>query len=278
MAAGIPLQPQRVPLVTFTLPDGSQAQGYITREWFRGLQDALGVAAAQNLPEVTQAELDAAIAAGASALSSAVTGLEGTIAALAIPPTLSAPVIWQGGDEIPGERGWPGAQGLQGMQGERGALLMADPEPGEQGWPGVSVTGPAGPAGAMILGEQGEPGEDGWPCLSAASSNRVITDVSASRALDTTYANASTSVLLVQMTVRCAVTLAGGNAYAQAKMDTATPPTVIASGKVGIEAGLLGEDNSFQLSFLVNPGGTYLVASAATNGTVTLGKWFEMNL
>ena len=98
------------------------------------------------------------------------------------------------------------------------------------------------------------------------------------RALNTTYTNASTSTLLVQATVRCAVTLAGGNAYVQAKMDTATPPTVIASGLVGIQAGLLGEDNSFQVSFLANPGGTYILVSSATNGTVTLGAWFEMTL
>ena len=78
--------------------------------------------------------------------------------------------------------------------------------------------------------------------------------------------------------MRCAVTLAGGNAYVQAKMDTATPPTVIASGLIGIEAGLLGEDNSFQVSFLANPGGTYILVSSATNGTVTLGAWFEMTL
>ena len=80
------------------------------------------------------------------------------------------------------------------------------------------------------------------------------------------------------MTVRCAVTLAGGNAYVQAKMDTATPPTVAASGLVGIQAGLLGEDNSFQLVFSVNPGGTYIVTSSATNGTVTLGTWFEITV
>lgn len=101
------------------------------------------------------------------------------------------------------------------------------------------------------------------------------TDVTGSRALNTTYTNTGNRSITVNATVRCAITVAGGNAYVQGKSDTATPPTVIASGLVGIQAGLLNEDNSFQCCFTVAPGKTYILSSSATNGTVTLGNWFE---
>lgn len=99
------------------------------------------------------------------------------------------------------------------------------------------------------------------------------TNVTASRALNTTYTAAAH--LMVTATVRCAITLAAGNAYVQGKSDGATPPVTIASGIVGIETGLLGEDNTFQISFVVTSGQTYRLDSAATNGTVVLGAWFE---
>ena len=148
-------------------------------------------------------------------------------------------------------------------------------EDGDMGPPGPP--GPTGPQGQTGLSIPGSDGEDGSNQIMMINSpyRTASTPV---RALDTTYTNTSTSTLLVHMTVRCAVTLAGGNAYVQAKMDTATPPTVAASGMVGIQAGLLGEDNSFQLVFSVNPGGTYIVTSSATNGTVTLGTWFEITV
>jgi hypothetical protein len=246
--ATIALQPQRVPIGFWTDASGRQVPVLISKEWFRSL-DSIGASALAPAPapEVTQAELDTVAASGAAALAAAVADLEDEIAAIDVSAAGTPPVFFV--DEVPGDRGWPGPPGIQGAQGERG-------------WPAV--------------GEQGEPGEPGMPCL--ATPYRPITNATASRALDTTYTNLSLSVLLVQATVRCAVSVAGGNAYVQAKMDTATPPTVIASGKVGIEAGLLSEDNSFQVSFLVNPGGTYILTTAATNGTVTLGNWFEMPL
>lgn len=102
------------------------------------------------------------------------------------------------------------------------------------------------------------------------------TDVTGTRALNTTYTNATRSIM-VMATIRCAVTLAGGNAYVQGKSDTATPPTVAATGLVGIQAGLLGEDNTFQVCFTVAAGKTYIITSATTNGTTTLGSWFEIS-
>lgn len=106
-------------------------------------------------------------------------------------------------------------------------------------------------------------------------------DVTGSRALNTTYANPSaTRALIVMVTARCVATLTNGAATMQGKMDTTATPSTIASGIVGIEAGLLALDETFQLVFTV-PAGTankYRVDSATSNGTVTLGKWFETTL
>lgn len=101
------------------------------------------------------------------------------------------------------------------------------------------------------------------------------TDVSSSRAVDTTYQNANYA-LMVMATFKCIVTVAGGNSYVQAKSDSSSPPTTVASGKVGIETGLLNENNTFQLVFIVNPGAYYKVTTAVTNGSVTLEQWMEI--
>jgi hypothetical protein len=101
------------------------------------------------------------------------------------------------------------------------------------------------------------------------------TNITASRALNTTYTAPSTRSMMVKATVRCAISLAGGNAYIQGKSDGSSPPTTIASGIVGIEAGLLGEDNSFEISFVVAPGQNYRIDSSTANGTTVLGAWFE---
>jgi hypothetical protein len=95
------------------------------------------------------------------------------------------------------------------------------------------------------------------------------------RTLNTTYANTSGRSILVTTTFRCAVTTLNGNAYAIAKAAQASPPTTAISGNVGIQTGLLNEDATFQLCFVVVPGLNYRVDSVATNGTVTLGSWFE---
>ena len=84
-----------------------------------------------------------------------------------------------------------------------------------------------------------------------ASSNKVQTSQVDNRAFNGTYSNLSTSsCLMVMATGRCVITLAGGNAYMQAKVDTANPPTVTATGLIGIQTGLLNEDNSFQIVLL----------------------------
>jgi len=103
----------------------------------------------------------------------------------------------------------------------------------------------------------------------------VQANITASRTLGTTYTAPSTRSMMVKATVRCAISLAGGNAYIQGKSDGSSPPTTIASGIIGIETGLLGEDNSFEISFVVAPGQNYRIDSSTTNGTTVLGAWFE---
>ena len=178
------------------------------------------------------------------------------------------------------EEGEAGPMGPPGRVGDVGPQGLSIPvEQGEEGESGLmGPPGLQGPAGQMGMSIPGMDGEDGEPGMFMFAPTPYRTPLDATRALNTTYTNTSASLLLVLATVRCAITVAAGNAYVQAKMDTATPPTVAASGLIGIEAGLMGEDNSFQITFIVNPGGTYILSSTATNGTVTLGKWFEFPL
>lgn len=104
------------------------------------------------------------------------------------------------------------------------------------------------------------------------------TNATASRTLGTVYTNSSsTNTIMVMITVRCVTTSAGGNAYVQAFSDTAANPSTVASGIVGLQAGLLNEDNSYQLTFVVRPGEKYKVVASTTNGTCTLGNWTEMS-
>lgn len=49
----------------------------------------------------------------------------------------------------------------------------------------------------------------------------------------------------------------------------------MASGIVGIQVGLLAEDNRVEVSFYVRPENKYRIDSTTVNGTVTLGNWFE---
>ena len=109
-----------------------------------------------------------------------------------------------------------------------------------------------------------------------AFAHKGINNVTASRALATTYASGGTSSLLCMVTVRCAITLVNGSAWVQAKADTSSPPTTVASGIVGIQNGLLNEDNSYICVFAVGTSLNYRVDTTNANGTTTLGNWFEM--
>jgi hypothetical protein len=102
------------------------------------------------------------------------------------------------------------------------------------------------------------------------------TKQTASRALNTTYTNSSTTrSIMVVVTVRCAISVLAGSAYVQAKSDGSTPPTTVASGIVGVQSGLAGEDNTYSVIFVVAPGMNYRVDSTTVNGTTTLGEWYE---
>ncbi|MFZ2524420.1 MAG: hypothetical protein WAW87_03805, partial [Candidatus Ferrigenium altingense] len=108
---------------------------------------------------------------------------------------------------------------------------------------------------------------------------RQSVSATVARALNTTYANPSpNSPLMVIATVRCIITVAGGNAYVQGKADASSPPTTVASGIVGVESGLLNEEGTFQIMFVVPQGCNYRLDSSVTNGTATLGTWMEVNL
>lgn len=110
-----------------------------------------------------------------------------------------------------------------------------------------------------------------------AKASPASTDQTASRAFNTTYTNSdSARSILIMVTFRCAISVAAGYAYVQAKSDSSSPPTTVVSGIVGIQAGLLNEDNSFEVIFIVAPSLNYRIDSSISNGTVTLGKWFEV--
>ncbi len=120
-----------------------------------------------------------------------------------------------------------------------------------------------------------------WTTFNAKHPALTLTSAVQTRVLGTTYTNSSaTHGILVMATVRCAATSPDGVATAQAKQDTSTPATTVASGIVGIQDGLLAEDVTVQLVFWVPPGTSqkYQIDKVETNGTVTLGSWFELVL
>jgi len=105
----------------------------------------------------------------------------------------------------------------------------------------------------------------------------IPTDQTASRAIDgTVYTNTASSNLFVTVSARCIIDTAADVANIQAFSDTAADPATAASGIVGIEGGLLGEDVSVQFSFIVRPYQKYKVVTTISAGcSATLGKWFE---
>ncbi|KVW99509.1 hypothetical protein ABW22_01435 [Thiobacillus denitrificans] len=111
--------------------------------------------------------------------------------------------------------------------------------------------------------------------LSWYSGTGINVNATAGRALNTTYNNNTISNKLVQVSARCVITLAAGSATIQGKSDTTATPVVVASPLVGIQSGLLNEDNTSMLTMVVAPGANYRIDSVVANGTATLGSWFE---
>lgn len=109
-----------------------------------------------------------------------------------------------------------------------------------------------------------------------ALTHKNIVNATASRALATTYANGATSTLLCMVSVRCAITVASGSAWVQAKADGSSPPTTVMSGIVGIQNGLLNDDITAMCVFTVGTSLNYRVDTTNSNGTTVLGSWFEM--
>jgi len=115
------------------------------------------------------------------------------------------------------------------------------------------------------------------PIIKSLIKEMIPVDQTASRAIDgTVYTNTASSNLFVTVTARCIIDTVADVANIQAFSDTAANPITASSGIVGIEGGLLGEDISVQLSFIVRPYEKYKVVSTLSAGcSATLGKWFE---
>jgi len=105
----------------------------------------------------------------------------------------------------------------------------------------------------------------------------IPVDQTAARAIDgTVYTNTASSNLFITVSARCIIDTAADVANIQAFSDTAADPTTLATGKVGIEGGLLGQDISIQMVFIVRPYYKYKVVTTISAGcSATLGKWFE---
>lgn len=115
------------------------------------------------------------------------------------------------------------------------------------------------------------------PTRKALAVNPTWVNMSDFRAFNTTYTNTGNRSKLVMASARCM----GGNlvnsaAYMQARSDTASPPTTLASGLVGFRVALANEDNDFQVVFVVAPGHNYRLDSVASgSGSIALQTWME---
>ena len=152
-----------------------------------------------------------------------------------------------------------------------------------QGASGIGTPGTPGAAGkdglpGMPIFLAGEAAEESTYIVMPPAASAVATKQTASRSLNTAFQNTTGRPLMIQATARCNITLGAGTAFMQGKSDATATPAVVASGIVGIQAGLLGEDNSFQISFVVAPSAFYQISSTAVNGGVVLGEWFEIIL
>ncbi|MDD3813312.1 MAG: hypothetical protein PHZ02_01590 [Desulfocapsaceae bacterium] len=96
-------------------------------------------------------------------------------------------------------------------------------------------------------------------------------NVTASKSLNTLYNNYNSESMEVFVTARVQISLGGGIGYFWGNASGN-----YASGKVGIESGLMSEDNTLQLVFIVPPNSNYTVDSSQTNAVVTLEDWREV--
>ncbi len=94
------------------------------------------------------------------------------------------------------------------------------------------------------------------------SSNNNVT---ANRSLDITYTNNFSKSIWIISTARVQISLTGGSGLFWGSVNGSQ-----SSGKVGIESGLLNDDGTFQMSFIVCPACNYSINSSASNAIVTL--------
>ena len=97
-----------------------------------------------------------------------------------------------------------------------------------------------------------------------------VLDLTASKALDTTYTNNTGRTLFLYITVNVAVTTPGGHSWAAGVVNGQT----IAFEGVSNDASATME-YVLVLPFAVPPGKTYSVTSVIFNGFVTLYRWVE---
>lgn len=96
-----------------------------------------------------------------------------------------------------------------------------------------------------------------------------VNDVTASRALTTTYTNNSGRTLYVIVTMQHSITVANGSAFV-------TGVVVGISAVIsGILQGAAGHQTYQECVFFVPPGATYRVNTQVVNGTNTMTSWIE---
>ena len=109
----------------------------------------------------------------------------------------------------------------------------------------------------------------------------VISDVTASRAVDTVYQNTTGRPLLVLVTMLSLRTADGEIAEAQGTVEDVTPPTVVQC-KGGLSQGAIVESAEiayFQLAFAVPNNQYYKVVTQVSGSAVlTMDTWIEVEL
>lgn len=100
----------------------------------------------------------------------------------------------------------------------------------------------------------------------------TVSNVNASRAVDTLYTNTSGKVMLVLVSFQCTTGATGtSNAYAGLQVDGATVT------RAGLESGLANENNTYSLVAAVPPGSTYKLLTVVTGtGAVAKNGWIEV--
>jgi len=115
-----------------------------------------------------------------------------------------------------------------------------------------------------------------WSMYIRSDSGTVVMsndNVTAVRSLDTSYINSNSRSINVFVTAKAQITADNGTAIFFGNSTTGQ-----LSGKIGIESGLLGQNDTSRLIFVVAPNSDYTINSSANNGSVTLEDWREVSI